>query len=153
MEGGDATADASAPSAEGSEGSDNEGLTSTSSGIPIAPVYAGYGMGYNFSSVYRSRRKEFRDSTQAQRPVDYGEYANPYADTLRGPAGRIMRRNMSGIGEIYTDPLDNFKPQPNKMDKKPASVKRPSRPVDTGRMRKKGLSAYRKDNPANEDGI
>jgi len=150
MEGGDATASTDAPSAEGS---DNEGLTSTSSGIPVAPVYSGFGMGYNFSSVYRSRRKEFRDSTQAQRPVDYGEYTNPYADTLRGPAGRVMRRNLSGIGEVYTDPLDNFKAQPNKMDRKPPAVRRPSRPVDTGRMRKKGLSAYNKSNPANEDGI
>ena len=153
MEGGDATAASGAPSDSQSEAQGDEGLTSTSSGIPIAPVFAGAGMRYNFSDVYRSRRKEFRDSAQSQRRVDYGEYVNPFAGTLRGPAGRVMRRNMSGIGEIYTDPLDNFKSQPNKMDRKPAGVKRPNRPPDPGRIRSRGVGAYKKANPANEDGV
>ena len=63
MEGGDVGGDASAVGIDGADvGSfeqDGSGLTTTTSGgIPIAPVYAGAYSSYNYGGM-RGRRKEF----------------------------------------------------------------------------------------------
>jgi hypothetical protein len=69
-----------------------------------------------------------------------------------GPRGGIdVQRHMSGIGIPYTDPLDNFKPGRLDIDKKQQPVRRPSRPVDSSRQRKRGSAAYRKVNKENAD--
>jgi hypothetical protein len=73
MEGGDAGGDAGAVGMDGADVSAPEqgdsGLTTTTSGgIPIAPVYAGgmvpYGYPSGYSSSGRSRRREFMSQLQ-----------------------------------------------------------------------------------------
>lgn len=74
MDGGDAGGDAGGFSAEGGDigapAQEDGGLTTTTnSGIPIAPVYAGgmvpYGYPYGYSSASgRSRRQEFLSQLQ-----------------------------------------------------------------------------------------
>lgn len=139
-------ADASAPA------QDSSGPTTTAD-MPISPVYAGSVAPYNFKAVTRSRKQSFMESQAAHRHVDYGtDYPNPFVPAMRGPKGGIdMNRHLSGTGEQYEDPLDLFKAQPNKIDRKPAGVRRPSRPTDPTRIRQKGTSAYRKVNKENTD--
>lgn len=130
---------------------DSSGPTSTAS-MPIAPVYAGAMLTYNFAPVLRTSKKEFMSEQFYQRP-EYGtDYPNPFVPTPMGPRGGIdVQRHMSGIGIPYTDPLDNFKPGRLDIDKKQQPVRRPSRPVDSGRQRKRGSAAYRKVNKENAD--
>lgn len=140
-------ADSGAPASDS-----GNGLTTTQSGIPIAPVYAGAGVLYNFSGMTRSRRAEFRES-QKYRQRDYGtEYRNPYVPTPRGPRGGIdISKNMAGTGELYDDPLDGFRSESLNIDRRPTPIRRPSRPQDSSRQRRKSTSIYRKANPSNED--
>lgn len=130
----------------------NQGLTTTESGIPIAPVYAGAAVEYDFSPVTRNRKSEF-DSQQMYRHPDFGtEFKNPYVPRTMGPRGGIdMVRHMSGTGQIYEDPLDLFKPQNSNIDRKPEGVKRPNKPQNANRQRDRGASAYRKVNKENTD--
>jgi hypothetical protein len=141
--------EASAPVPSG-----NGELTDTvSSGIPVAPVYAGAALSYSFAPMLRSRRQEFR-SQQMYRHPDFGtEFRNPYVPRPAGPKGGYdMERHLAGTGQMYEDPLDLFKPQSNTMDKKPQGVKRPNRPSDPSRQRQRGTSAYNKVNKENKDG-
>ena len=138
-------ADASAPSQEMS------GPTTTE-GMPIAPVYAGSFSPYNFRANTRSLKQSLF-SEQFFKRQDYGtDFRNPYVPNPVGPRGGIdVQRHMSGVGIPFMDPLDNFKPGRLEIDKKPQPVRRPSRPVDQSRQRKRGTAAYRKMNKENVD--
>lgn len=129
------------------------GLTTTSSsGIPAAPVFAGAMVPYNFSPVLRTSKREFM-SEQFYKHPDYGtEFKSPFVPKTKGPRGGIdVQRHMAGVGIPYSDPMDLFKAGRSDIDKKPQQVRRPSRPIDTGRMRKKGTAVYRKANKDNID--
>lgn len=141
MDGGDA-----APATTG-----DSGLTDTSS-LPIAPVYGG--AMYKFGPAVRIARKAFMSEQFYRRP-DYGtDIPNPYVPKPMGPRGGIdVQRHMAGTGVPYSDALDLFKPGRLDIDKKAQPVRRPSRPVDPARQRKRGISAYRKMNKANVDGM
>lgn len=145
MDGADAGGDAGAPA------QDSSGPTSTGD-LPIAPVFGGAVSAYNFRPLMRSLRGALFSEQFYKRP-DFGtDFRNPYVPKTAGPRGGIdVQRHMSGTGVPYTDPLDNFKPGRLDIDKKQASVRRPSRPIDTGRQRKRGTSAYRKMNKENTD--
>ena len=136
-------ADAGAPA------QDSSGPTSTAD-MPIAPVYGGAMVAYNFSPVIRSLKRSLFSEQFYKRP-DFGtDYPNPYVPSPMAPRGGIdVQRHMSGVGIPYTDPLDNFKPGHLDIDKKPQPVRRPSRPIDTGRQRQRGTAAYRKVNKEN----
>lgn len=130
---------------------DSEGPTTTSA-LPIAPVFAGASAIYDFSG-YLKNRKSALMSEQFFKAPDVGtDYSNPYVPRPKGPQGGIeIQRHMSGVGIPFMDPLDNFKPGRLEIDKKPTPVRRPSRPSDPNRMRKKGAAAYRKANKDNVD--
>ena len=138
-------ADASAPSQDAS------GPT-TSADMPIAPVYAGSFTQYNFKGNLRNVKRSLF-SEQFYKKQDYGtEYRNPYVPNPVGPRGGIdVQRHMAGVGIPFADPLDNFKPGRLEIDKTPQPVRRPSRPVDQSRQRKRGTAAYRKANKDNID--
>lgn len=138
-------ADAGAPA------QDSSGPTSTGD-LPIAPVFAGAVTAYNFRPLMRGLKTALFSEQFYKRP-DYGtEFRSPYVPNPMGPRGGIdVQRHMSGTGIPYTDPLDNFKPGHLDIDKKPQPVRRPSRPIDTGRQRQRGTAAYRKVNKENVD--
>lgn len=131
--------------------SSDSGLTSTAD-LPIAPAYGGISAIYSFASAMRTGKKAFLSEQFYKRP-DYGtDYPNPFVPHPRGPRGGIdVQRHMAGVGIPFADPLDNFKPGRIEIDKKQQPVRRPSRPIDSSRMRKKGTSAYRKMNKDNVD--
>jgi len=137
-------ADAGAP-APGDSG------TTSTVGFPIAPVFAG-ATPYNFKGNIKQLKLNLFSEQFFKRP-DYGtEFNNPYVPTPVAPRGGIdVQRHMAGVGIPFADPLDNFKPGRLEIDKKPTPVRRPSRPVDTGRQRKRGTAAYRKVNKENID--
>lgn len=151
MEGAGGEASATPDSGEGNEGG-QENLTTTQSGIPIAPVFGGAMATYNFKPVLRKRKEEFQ-SQQKYRQHDYGtEFRNPYIPRMQGPKGGVdANRHLSGTGQIYDEPLEFFKAQTNNLDKTPSGVRRPSRPADPNQQRKRGAAAYRKNNKANVD--
>lgn len=124
----------------------------TTTGFPIAPVYAGASNIYNFAPALRTRKKEFF-SEQFYKTPDFGtDFSSPYVPRPVGPRGGIdIQRHMAGVGVPYADPLDNFKPGRLEIDKKRQGVKRPSRPLDSSRMRRRGTSAYRRINKDNVD--
>lgn len=131
--------------------SSDSGPTSTAD-LPIAPVYGGISAIYSFAPAVRTGKKSFLSEQFYKRP-DYGtDYRNPYVPNTRGPRGGIdVERHMAGVGIPFADPMDNFKPGRLEIDKKVQPVRRPSRPIDSSRMRKKGTSVYRKMNKDNID--
>lgn len=132
--------------------SPDSGTTSTA-GFPIAPVYAG-AEPYNFAQMRVSRRASFHEAQQSYRFMDFGtDFVNPLVPRMVEPKGGIdMNRHLAGNGQIFDDPLDLFKAQPNKIDRMPSSaVRRPSRPQDPNRLRQRGAAAYRKVNRENVD--
>ena len=67
---------------------DSSGPTSTAS-MPIAPVYAGAMVSYNYSPDLRTSKKEFMSEQFYQRP-EYGtDYPSPFVPTPMGPRGGI----------------------------------------------------------------
>ena len=123
----------------------------TSGDLPVAPVYAGAPV-YSFAQAVRIRTREFLSEREYQRPDLSGEYASPFVPRTRGPRGGIeIQRNMAGIGIPFADPLDLFRMGRLEIDKKPTGVRRPSRPMDSSRMRHLGTSVYRNANKENID--
>lgn len=140
-------ADAGAPA------QDSSGLTSTGD-MPIAPVYAGAMATYNFRPLMRSLKTSLFSEQFYKRPdtANDTDFRNPYVPHTMGPRGGIdVQRHMAGTGIPYSDPLDNFKPGHLEINKKSQPVRRDSRPVDPGRQRRRGVSAYRKMNKENTD--
>lgn len=139
--------EAPSPATQGSPA----GLTTTSA-VPIAPVFAGATNLYNFAAVLRASRSQFL-SEQFYKIPDVGtDFTNPYVPRPLGPRGGIdVQRHLAGVGIPFADPLDNFKMGHLEIDKKPTPVRRPSRPADPNRMRKKGAATYRRVNKQNAD--
>ena len=135
----------------GAPAQDSSGPTSTGD-MPIAPVFAGAVAPYNFRGNIKQLKQGLFSEQFYKRP-DFGtDFNNPYVPATAGPRGGIdVQRHMSGVGIPFSDPLDNFKPGRLEIDKKPQPVRRPSRPIDTGRQRKRGTAAYRKVNKENVD--
>jgi hypothetical protein len=144
--------DGAGASSEGTYSGEGPITTTGNSGIPIAPVYGGAMVPYNFAPVIRTRKKEFLGEQFYKRP-DYGtDVPNRFVPKPAGPRGGIdVQRHMAGVGIPYADPLDLFKPAGLDIDKRPQGVRRPSRPVDQSRQRKRGTAAYRKVNKDNVD--
>ena len=134
------------PSSSGASG------PTTTSALPIAPVYGGATAVYNFAPATRTSKKEFLSDQFYLRP-DYGtDFPNPFVPHTMGPRGGIdVQRHMAGVGIPFADPMDNFKPGRLEIDKKQQPIRRPSRPIDSSRMRKRGTAAYRKMNRDNAD--
>lgn len=139
--------EAPSPSAQG----ETAGPTTTSA-LPIAPVFAGVSDIYNFRDLLRTVKKEML-SEQFYKQPDYGtELKNPYVPAPMGPRGGIeVQRHMAGVGIPFADPLDNFKPGRLAIDRPSSPVRRPSRPLDSSRIRRKGSAMYRKNNKDNID--
>lgn len=129
----------------------NSGPTTTAA-LPIAPVYGGVSAVYNFAPVLRTSKVQFLSEQFYKRP-DYGtDVPSPFVPHTMGPRGGIdVQRHMAGVGIPFADPMDNFKPGRLEIDKKVQPIRRPSRPIDPSRMRKKGVSVYRKMNKDNQD--
>lgn len=151
MEGADGAGGAEGAGEASAPAQDSSGPTTTES-MPIAPVYGGSMVAYNFSPALRTRKKEFLSEQFYQRQ-DYGtDYPSPYVPTPMSPRGGIdVERHMAGTGTPYSDPLDLFKSQGMDIDKKQEGVRRPSRPTDSSRQRQRGTSTYRKVNKENTD--
>lgn len=128
-------------------------IQSVAGGVPIAAVYAGYKTTYNFKPVAASRRASFAESASHYRfSQPATAFHNPYVPPRRGPKGGIDRqRRLTGNGEIFTDPLDAFKPQRFR----PTKLNDPSRLTyksgGPNRWEKKGMAAYRAENPTNRE--
>lgn len=124
----------------------------TTSAMPIAPVFAGAMVSYNFRDVLRATKQQLL-SEQFYKRYDPGtDIKNPYVPAPAGPRGGIeVQRHMAGIGIPFMDPLDNFKPGRLEINKRSSPVRRPSRPLDSSRIRKKGAAVYRKNNKENID--
>lgn len=130
-------------------------IQSTEGGIPIAAVYAGYKTTYNFKPAAAARRTQFIESAAHYK---YFEPAtaihSPYVPPRKSPKGGIDRqRRLTGNGEIFTDPLDAFKPQRFKSTKLNDPSRLTYKSGGPSRWEKKGRAAYRTANPENIDGV
>lgn len=127
-------------------------ITSTVSGLPISPAYAGAGVGFSFVA---SRSTAFRSSAvrNMPRPVAVN-YSNTYVPQRRGNVSATVNqeRNLIGDGEAYQDPLDNFKPQSFKEGSSSAD----DYPVEELKENQKeyrnvGRKAYKSENTENTE--
>jgi hypothetical protein len=130
-------------------------IQSAEGGIPIAAVYAGFKTTYNFKPAAAARRMAF---AEAATHYKYFEAAtaihNPFVPPRRSPKGGIDRqRRLTGNGEIFTDPLDAFKPQRFKSTKLNDPSRLTYKSGGPSRWEKKGRSSYRAANPENVDGV
>ena len=123
-------------------------ITSTISGLPISPAYAGYGFSTN---VFSSRRGHFnRGYANAKPRLPKVSYESNYVPSRRGSQAVVhAERELIGDGERHVDPMDNFKPQKFKegstrTDDKPEQVDKEYR--NTGRK------AYKEENKGNSEG-
>lgn len=130
-------------------------IQSVEGGIPIAAVYAGYKTTYNFKPVSAARRTMFAEAATHYKYFESAtSFHNPYVPPRRGPKGGIDRqRRLTGNGEIFTDPLDAFKPQRFKSTKLNDPSRLTYKSGGPNRWEKKGLAAYRSANQDNVDGV
>lgn len=131
-------------------------VTSTVSGLPISPVYAGAINPFKFSFATRSRNTAFHSEHQAYRYSDTGE-RNEYVPVRRGRASEVVKqKTMEGTGEVFTDPLDEFKPQTFKEANRDATIGNGAdehkRRESAGKFRGAGKKAYRSENKGNTEG-
>jgi hypothetical protein len=106
---------------------------------------------YNFGAVTRARKTEFYAAQQRIKHPMYGaEFRNPYI-----PHGAVPRNGfkipkaMSGVGKVYADPLDAFKPEKLDVQPKQVGVRPKVRFTESRRMRNKARWLYDKANPNN----
>jgi hypothetical protein len=128
-------------------------IRSVEGGVPIAAVYAGYKTTYNFKAVAAARRALFVEAAAHYR---YFEPAtaihNPYVPPRRGPKGGIDRqRRLTGNGEIFTEPLEAFKPQRFRSTKLNDPSRLTYKSGGPNRWEKKGMASYRVANPKNKE--
>lgn len=143
-DGGD-TASGDAPSAEGEEAQvappPIPSITSTVSGLPISPVYAGAGI-----RIRLPRKKAFHTSRLMHTaPISF---AHDYVPQRRGmlPA----KKTMEGTGEVFTDPMDNFKTQSFKESAEPGTgAEEQRRSENPNKYRNAGKKAYKSENKEN----
>lgn len=145
-DGGD-TASGDAPSAEGEEAQvappPIPSITSTVSGLPISPAYAGVGI-----RIKAPRQIAFHASRLAHSaPISF---AHDYVPQRRGtlPA----KKTMEGTGEVFTDPMDNFKAQSFKESSESGTgVEEKRRPENPNKYRNAGKKAYKAENKSNKE--
>lgn len=148
-DGGDATSGAPAAEGEGVEALQGDisipSITSTVSGLPISPVYAGAGM------VLRPpRQMVFHASrltnNKMQAPVMKHEYVPQHRGALPS------QKTMEGTGELFTDPMDNFKEQPFKESSQSGTgVEEQKSKENPNKYRNAGKKAYKSDNKDNKE--
>jgi len=129
-------------------------ITSTVSGLPISPVYAGALGTYKFD-VSRSRRSSFHAARTKTSYEDNG-MRNKYVPQRRGSQAQVVRqKTMEGTGEVFTDPLDDFKPQNFKEAKRSTDIGNGAdehkRREPAGKYRGAGKEAYRQGNRGNSE--
>ena len=129
-------------------GSTVPSITSTISGLPISPAYAGVGSIVPFSA---SRRQHFARAVAGAKPhLPTISYESNYIPQRRGSQAVVnAEREMIGNGEAHVDPMDNFKPQTFKegstaTDDKPDQVDKEYRGA--------GKRAYKSENRENREG-
>lgn len=129
-------------------GSTVPSITSTISGLPISPAYAGVGSIVPFSA---SRRQHFARAVAGAKPrLPTITYESNYIPQRRGSQAVVnAEREMIGNGEAHVDPMDNFKPQTFKegsttVDDTPDQVDKEYRGA--------GKRAYKSENRENREG-
>ena len=122
-------------------------ITSTVSGLPISPAYAGAGVGFAPTPI--SRTQHFRSSANNARPyLPPIKSEHSYVPQRRGYA---VEKNMVGDGDRVTDPMDNFKPQSFKESASAGAGAEEHRPESPNKFRTAGKKAYRSENRANSE--
>lgn len=130
-------------------------VTSTISGLPIAAVYAGAINPFAFNVPTKSRNSAFHRSQLAYRYAEIG-MRNVYVPQRRGRSSEVVKQKvMEGTGEIFTDPLDEFKPQNFSEGRQNTAVgngadDRPRR-ESAGKFRGTGKKAYKAQNKGNTE--
>lgn len=123
-------------------------VTSTISGLPISPAYAGAfaGQGPAFISA-RQRPAHFVAAAARQRPyLPPVKSEHSYIPQRRGYA---VQKNMVGDGDAVTDPMDNFKAQGFR-ESEGAAVEE-HKPESPNKFRTAGKKAYRSENRSNTE--
>lgn len=130
-------------------------IQSVEGGVPIAAVYAGYKTTYNFRPIAKARAAAFAEAAGHYRFFESATaFHNPFVPPRRSPKGGIDRqRRLTGNHEIFTDPLDAFKPQRFKATKLNDPSRLTYKSGGPNRWEKKGLASYRAENRANVDGV
>jgi|688.fasta_scaffold668689_2 hypothetical protein len=129
-------------------------ITSSVSGLPISPVYAGALGTYKFD-VGRSRKSSFHASRQSY-TYSQAEVRNKYVPQRRGSQAQVaQQKTMEGTGEVFTDPLDEFKPQVFKEARRSTDIGNGAdehkRREPAGKYRGAGKEAYRQGNRGNSE--
>jgi hypothetical protein len=129
-------------------------ITSSISGLPISPVYAGALGTYKFD-VGRSRKSSFHASRQSY-TYSQAEVRHKYVPQRRGSQAQVhQQKTMEGTGEIFTDPMDEFKPQVFKEARRSTDIGNGAdehkRREPAGKYRGAGKEAYRQDNRGNSE--
>lgn len=131
-------------------------VTSTISGLPISPAYAGGVNPLKFNFPTKSRSSAFKREHQAYRYSDTA-MRNEYVPQHRGRAAEVAKqKTMEGTGEIFTDPMDDFKPQNFKEPRRSTDIGNGAdehkRRESAGKFRNTGKLAYRAENKENKEG-
>lgn len=127
-------------------------ITSTVSGLPISPAYAGAGVRFAFRMP---RSMSFTSSAVRNMPKPAAvNYSNTYVPQRKGNVRAVVNeeRNLIGDGTMYMDPLDNFKPQTFK-EGSTASDDYPEEQIKESKkeFRNVGRKAYKSENTGNSE--
>jgi hypothetical protein len=130
-------------------------FTSTISGLPISVAYAGAANPFRFNFGTRSRSSSFHLSQQSYRSSDTG-MRNKYVPQRRGSTAEVVKqKTMEGTGEVFTDPMDEFKPQNFKETRRSTDIGNGAdehkRREPAGKYRGAGKEAYRQENRGNSE--
>lgn len=122
-------------------------------GIPIATVYSGYKTSYNFAPISKARQNAFKEAAMNYRFFEAATAIhNPYVPPRRGPKGGIDRqRRVTAVSDVFGDPMEVFKVQRFKSTKLNDPSRLTYKSGGPSRWEKKGLAAYRSENPANRE--
>ena len=139
MEGGD---EATNGGGEPSVGGSYDGSSLSSSGT--TPFIGGIYGGFRTSRILLKNKE-----SSLSRPTARGtDYSNPYIPNPQG-ATRVFQ-HIGALDRLAVqpgmDPLEEFSPQGRTIDRKPRKIVKSGPPINSNRLREKGLSAYRKEN-------
>lgn len=127
-------------------------ITSTVSGLPISPVYAGAQTAYPFKARPLTPRSTAFHMAHIAHVPGSETSRNVYIPKRLGSRAYRMEKKMEGTGELYTDPLDNFKPQKFKETEEPGTGEEKQRTKENpNKYRNAGKKAYREDNKGNTE--
>lgn len=125
-------------------------VTSTISGLPISPAYAGAvtGEGPIFKAP-RHRTLHFSTAIAAATPsLPRIKSEHAYIPQRRG---RAVEKNMIGDGDQVTDPMDNFKPQKFHESESAGNGVEEHKPENPNKFRTAAKKAYRSENASNSE--